>query len=74
MAANPSQNLGGVGYPVTLGRDAVKVAGDILSGESVPRATFIGGEFFPPDKMKSLANPDEPDSWWPNDLPEDLQP
>lgn len=74
VAANPSQNLGGVGYPVTLGRDAVKVAGDILSGESVPRATFIGGEFFPPDKMKSLANPDEPDSWWPNDLPEDLQP
>lgn len=74
VALNPSQNLGGVGYPVTLGRDAVKVAADVLSGKSVPRATFIGGEFFEPDKMKSLAAPDKPDSWWPNDLPADLQP
>jgi ABC-type sugar transport system substrate-binding protein len=74
LATHPKQNLGGVTYPVTLGGDAVKVAAKMLNGESVLRGTFLGSKYLTPEEQAALAKPDEPDSYWPNDLSPEYQP
>jgi ABC-type sugar transport system substrate-binding protein len=71
---NPAANLGGVEYPVTTSKDTVEVIAKILSGEAVPQATLLGGEYIEPEAYAAQVEPDKPDTWWPNDLPAEFLP
>ena len=74
IQSHPSANLGGVEYPVTTSKDTVEVIAKILSGEQVPQATLLGGQYIPPDDYAAQVEPDKPDTWWPNDLPAEFLP
>jgi ABC-type sugar transport system substrate-binding protein len=74
LSTHEDLNLGGVEYPVTTSVDTVEVAGRILSGEEVTQATLLGGEYIEPDEYLAQFEQDQPDSYWPNDLPDEFLP
>lgn len=70
LKQHPGQNLGVLKFPVTLGETGVGITTKVLQGQSVPRGTFIGEEYLTPDQAAAMAQPNQPDSWWPDsDLP-----
>lgn len=74
LKRHPELNLGGVDYPVTLGKTAIQVAAKLLSGQSYRRATFVGGFYIPKSQMLKPLQPGKSDSFWPNDVPPKFQP
>ena len=54
LKQHPAQNLGVLLYPV------------ILEGKSVPRGTFLGGQYLTPHQAAAMAEPNKPASWWPD--------
>lgn len=61
-----------VPYPISVGRETVRLAGKILVGEEVPRTTEVARWAAPEDFSKNItkyANADRPDEWWYTDTP-----
>ena len=74
LADHADKNYGITTFPVSVGGVAVEVMSDILAGETVTKGTWHGAEYFGPEDAAAMAVPDQPDDWWPNDLPEEFLP
>jgi ABC-type sugar transport system substrate-binding protein len=74
LYTHPFLNLGGVAYPVTTSENTVAVTAEILSGKSVPEGTLLGANYIPPKAYVAQVRINEPDTYWPNDLPPSFQP
>jgi ABC-type sugar transport system substrate-binding protein len=74
LADNPDKNSGLTTFPVSVGGVAVDVMSRILAGEDVTKGVWHGAEYFGPEEAAAMAVPDQPDDWWPNDLPEEFLP
>jgi hypothetical protein len=46
----------------------------ILEGGKVTKGLWWGAEYIGPDEAAAMAKPDQPDDWWPNDLPAEFLP
>jgi ABC-type sugar transport system substrate-binding protein len=66
LKQHPAQNLGVLLYPVTVGKTGVGITTKILEGKSVPRGTFLGGQYLTPHQAAAMAEPNKPASWWPD--------
>ncbi len=69
IATHPAKNTGLILFPPTIGKAAVTIMTNILSGTSVPFGTWEGANYVDPTDAAALANPNKGDDWWPNDLP-----
>jgi ribose transport system substrate-binding protein len=74
LADHPEQNAGIVTAPVSLGGMAVEQLTKILDGEPVTKGVFVGNEYVAPDSVADIVAGDKPESYWPNDMPEEFQP
>jgi ABC-type sugar transport system substrate-binding protein len=64
-----SGNWGSVTSGLEVGRAAVKHGLAILNGERVTNAVVVPTRYLAPEEAAKLYQPDQPDDWWPSDLP-----
>ncbi len=65
---------GSVTSGLEVGRAAVRHGVAILKGESVPNAAVVPTGYLTPEESAKLYQPEQPDDWWPSELPPEWLP
>ena len=65
---------GAVTYPTRAGQEAMKLGMKVLQGEPVKRGLLIPSEYIAPKDVDKYVEPDRPDDWWANTLPDQWRP
>jgi ribose transport system substrate-binding protein len=65
---------GAVTYPTRAGQEAMELGMKVLQGEPVKRGLLIPSEYIAPKDVDKYVEPDRPDDWWANTLPNQWRP
>jgi ABC-type sugar transport system substrate-binding protein len=74
IVAHPEANAGVITFSPAAGAVGLAVLARILSGAPAMQGEQVPSRYYAPDDAAALAQLDEPDDWWANDLPAEFLP